>query len=332
MEINGYHDHADWLQDWQSKRNSQFYVLGSGDEETGCQGCQIVENENGTFNMRLRSLSKEASYLTISGIDFKYGSDVIRSAIANNIDAKVTRANRDMQVRLNKKRTAEAESLHIDPVLIDVIPAVLGQALSYRFIRDEKGWRIMITTDLPDFERISVEGDGYVGLDLNADCITMAETNRHGNLLKSKVFPLVTYGKNTNQAETLICEVAKQIVDYAASVKKPICMEKLSFKNKKADLSKENPRQARMLSSFSYNKIIQAVKTRAYRFGIVTKQVNPAFTSVIGLINHSKRLGISVHQAAAFVVARRGNRSILFLHPGGTVYVVSHLVPAGNNP
>ena len=62
-----------------------------------------------------------------------------------------------------------------------------------------------------------------------------------------------------------------------------------------------------MLSSLSYNKIIQAVKARAYRFGITTKQVNPAYSSLIGLVNYSRSKGISVHQAAAFVIARRGS-------------------------
>ena len=307
LEINGYHDHADWLKDWQSQRNSQFYVLGSGDEESGCQGCQITENIDGTFGIRLRSPSKVAEYLTIDKVAFKYGSNVINNTIAINVAAKVTRSDRDKLVRINKKASEAAEILNIEPVFIDVPPAILGQALSYRFLRDAKGWRIMVTTDQPDFQRISVEGDGYVGLDINADCITLAETNRHGNLLNSKVIPLVTYGKNTDQAETLICEVAKQIVDYAALVKKPVCMERLSFKAKKAALNKDNPKQARMLSSLSYNKIIQAVKARAYRFGIVVKDVNPAYTSVIGLVNYSKKFGISVHQAAAFAVARRGS-------------------------
>jgi IS605 OrfB family transposase len=306
-EINGYANHAEWQKDWQAKRSSQFYVLGSGDEESGCQGCLITKNPDGTFSLKLRSLGKTAEYLILKNIDFKYGADVISAAIVNNVAAKSTRSNRDSQVRQNKMLEAIAAEKNIEPTLIDVKPAVLGQALSYRFIRNGKGWRVMITTDAPAFERVSVKCNGMVGLDINADCIAMAETDRFGNLVKSKIIKLVTYGKSSDQAEALICEVAKQIVNYAVSVKKPICMEKLDFKNKKAALSKENPKQSRMLSSLSYNKIIQAIKSRAYRFGIVTKQVNPAYTSIIGLVNYSKNKGISVHQAAAFVIARRGS-------------------------
>ena len=303
-EINGYANHAEWQKDWRDKRNSQFYVLGSGDEETGCQGCRTTENSDGTFNLKLRSLSKVATYLEINNVSFKYGSAVISNAILCNAIAKDSRSDKGKQLRKLAKTTDEPDE---SAESVTKPTATLGAALSYRFMRDAKGWRLMITTDLPEFKRISVNGDGFVGLDINADCITMAETNRHGNLIKSKVFPLVTYGKTTDQAEAIICEVAKQIVAYAVSVKKPIVMENLSFKTKKAALSKENKKHSRMLSSLSYNKIIQAIKSRAYRHGIVTKQINPAYTSVIGLVNHVKPLGLSVHQAAAYVIARRGS-------------------------
>lgn len=35
-------------------------------------------------------------------------------------------------------------------------------------------------------------------------------------------------------------------------------------------------------------------------------EVNPAFSSTIGAVNYAHRLGISVHQGAALVIARRG--------------------------
>ena len=244
-------------------------------------------------------VTKTAEYLTLGNIEFKYGAEVISAAIANNEAAKATRLIRRNHIHQNKKSESGETSV--------IEPAVLGQALTYRFLRDSKGWRVMVTMGLPPLERVSVSGNGMIGLDINADCIALAETDRFGNMVKSKIHNLVTYGKSSDQAEAMICEVAKQIVDYAVLTKKPICMEKLDFKRKKAALSKENPKQARMLSSLSYNKIIQAVKSRAYRFGITTKQVNPAYSSLIGLVNYSRSKGISVHQAAAFVIARRGS-------------------------
>jgi hypothetical protein len=73
LEANGYQSHEEWKQDWISKRNSQFYVLGSRDETAGCQGCVISANMDGTFNLRLRSLSKKAGYILIENAAIPYG-------------------------------------------------------------------------------------------------------------------------------------------------------------------------------------------------------------------------------------------------------------------
>jgi transposase len=50
-----------------------------------------------------------------------------------------------------------------------------------------------------------------------------------------------------------------------------------------------------MIYRFSYNKIIQGIKSMAYCFGIEVVELNPAYTSIIGLANYYKRFGISVH-------------------------------------
>lgn len=170
------------------------------------------------------------------------------------------------------------------------------------------------TTKTPAFIPVSkIQGipagspKSWASATINADRIVASETDRFGNLVGTKEFPLVTYGKSTDQATALICEVAKELVAYAAQAMKPVFLEKLGFSKKKAGLRNEKPKYARMLSSFSYNKIIQAVKSRAFRFGVEVLEVNPAYTSMIGLVNHSRSRGISVHQAASFSIARRGS-------------------------
>ena len=47
----------------------------------------------------------------------------------------------------------------------------LGQAVSYRFKRDDKGWRVFA-----DLEHVPVVTDGAIGVDLNADHLAVAET------------------------------------------------------------------------------------------------------------------------------------------------------------
>ena len=60
-----------------------------------------------------------------------------------------------------------------------------------------------------------------------------------------------------------------------------------------------------MLSSFSYGKVKAYFISRGYRQGVEVHQVNPAYSSVIGRVKFMERYGLSVHQAAALVLARR---------------------------
>ena len=116
---------------------------------------------------------------------------------------------------------------------------------------------------------------------------------------------LVTYGRNTRQAEALIGDAVASVVEYGREVGKPIVIEKLDFRQKKAALEGESRKYSRMLSSFSYGKIKAYFVSRGYREGVEVHQVNPAFSSVIGRVKFMERYGLSVHQAAALVLARR---------------------------
>ena len=86
---------------------------------------------------------------------------------------------------------------------------------------------------------------------------------------------------------------------------KPIVIEKLDFRQKKAALEGQSRKYSRMLSSFSYGKVKAYFNSRGCREGVEVHQVNPAFSSVIGRVKFMERYGLSVHQAAALVLARR---------------------------
>ena len=152
------------------------------------------------------------------------------------------------------------------------------QALSYRFLRDGKGWRVFLTTNRPEIKTLSVKTSGVIGINLNADRLAVSEIDRFGNMINSQDIPLVTYGKDSDQAKALIGDAVKEAVALAEKVLKPIVIEKLDFSKKKAALEAEDPEHARMISSFSYHKIIHGIKSRAYRFGIEVLEVAPAYT------------------------------------------------------
>lgn len=267
LEENSYRSHEEWRQDWTSKRTSQFYVLGSKDETAGCQGCVITADLDGTFNLRIR----------LPGFLAEDGKYVYLRGVRFSYGAEVIR-----------------QALRC------------GQAISYRFIRDAKGWRVMVSTDLPKIKTISFRHAGAIGVDINEDCLAVSEIDRFGNMAGSRIVPLVTYGKSTNQARAIIGDVVKEVVAHAVAARKQIVIEKLDFKKKRAELEAESPGRARLLSSLAYNKIIQQIHSAAYRAGIEVIEVNPAYTSTIGAVNYTCRYGISTHQGAAFAIARRG--------------------------
>jgi len=181
-----------------------------------------------------------------------------------------------------------------------------GQAITYRFLRDKKGWRVFVSTARPEVPIKTLKPIGTIGVDLNANHVALVETDRFGNLIDTETLSLNTYGKSKGQTEALIGEAVKVIVERSKKTLKPIVIEDLDFSQKKSVL-KENSsnRHARMLSSFAYNKFRQFIEARAFKHGVRLYKVNPAFTSVIGRVKYASRYGLTVHHAAALVIARR---------------------------
>ncbi|WP_096230345.1 hypothetical protein [Thermoanaerobacterium sp. RBIITD] len=61
----------------------------------------------------------------------------------------------------------------------------------------------------------------------------------------------------------------------------------------------------RMASNFAYSKVIEAEMRSDYKKGVEVKEVWPAHTSTIGYYKYKECYGITIHEAAAMVIARR---------------------------
>ena len=288
LKANGYGSHEAWLEEWRAARSDEFFVLGSRDETAGCQLCVASVNDDGTLTLRLRMpdglAGLHGKYLVVPSVRFASGHDVVLAALGSNTEYAVYR-------REHGEKAARV--------------AALGQAISYRFKRDAKGWRVFATTELPEVAVTTDRRRGAIGVDLNADHLAVAETDASGNYLNSWRVPLVTYGKRHHQGEALIGDAVASVVEYARGVGKPLVVEKLDFRQKKAVLEGESRRYSRMLSGFSYGKIKAYFLSRGYRQGVEVHQVNPAYSSVVGRVKFMERYGLTVHQAAALVLARR---------------------------
>ena len=288
LEDNGYASHEEWLSGWREARSDEFFVLGSRDETAGCQLCVATVADDGTLTLRLRMpdclADQHGKYLTIRGVHFNHGHEQMLAALGSN--AAYARHRREP----GEQAVRETE---------------LGQAISYRFKRDERGWRVFVTTHMIDVPVVTDQRRGAIGVDLNADHLAVAETDASGNPLHSFSVPLVTYGKSQHQAEAIVGDAVASVVAYAHEAGKPIVIERLEFRQKKAVLEGESRRYSRMLSRFSYGKIKAYFISRGYRQGVEVRQVNPAYSSVIGRVKFMEHYGLSVHQAAALVLARR---------------------------
>jgi hypothetical protein len=189
LEENGYESHAEWKQAWKEARSNQFFVIGSKDETAGCQGCVATAEEDGSYSLRVR-LPNSATR----------GKHLVISGL-----------------RFSYGQEQFEEAL------------AAGRALSYRFLRDAKGWRVFVSMEVLPVERITERRLGAIGIDINPDQLVLAELDRFGNFIGGEHIPAVTYGKRPEQAQAIVGDAVKQAMAEAIRTRKPIVIERLEF-------------------------------------------------------------------------------------------------------
>ena len=285
LESNGYLSHEEWKNDWKQVRASEIFILGSKDETSGNQSCTATIAQDGSITLRVRlpdAISPQfGKYLHIPNIHFAYGHDVIIAAI------------RDCYLR------QQLFSLN------DLGYKNHGRAITFRFKKDSKGWRLFASTDMQFPALITRKEKGVIAVDINSDHLAIVETDRFGNLLQALNIPLHLRNVSKDQTKALIGNTSTQIIALCEKTQKPLILEKLDFKKKKAQLREKNPSYSRMLSAFAYASIIAHLKSRGQARGIEVHNVNPAFTSLIGRVKFAERYGLTIHIAASLCIGRR---------------------------
>jgi len=80
-------------------------------------------------------------------------------------------------------------------------------------------------------------------------------------------------------------------------------LENLQFKRGKSHSRKLN----RIFHNFTFYRLIDAIAREAKQQGVAIRRVNPAFSSIIGQMKYQEVYPhLAVHEAAAYVLARRG--------------------------
>ena len=147
---------------------------------------------------------------------------------------------------------------------------------------------------------------GSIGIDINADHIATAEIDAFGNLVKAKTYKIHKY-KNRNKREYERYCIIKKIVDNCIDTNKHLVIEDLNFDELKSESLYNNKRRNRMLSNFAYSRLKEKIERKCSLEGVHLEIVDPSYTSQIGKLKYTKRLGLSIHHSAAYTIARRGS-------------------------
>ena len=133
LEANGCASHQEWLRDWREARNDGFFVLGSRDERAGCQLCVAAVADDGTLTLRLRMPERLAGQHDSTWSSRECGFSTAMSRCWRRCRAMASMSHTGAS--MVRRRCGRTE---------------LGQAISYRVKRDEKGWRVFVTTEMMD--------------------------------------------------------------------------------------------------------------------------------------------------------------------------------------
>jgi IS605 OrfB family transposase len=100
-------------------------------------------------------------------------------------------------------------------------------------------------------------------------------------------------------------DIVAEVVLLAESLGCAIAIESLDFSKKKASMGEESRLYNEMLSNLSTSLFSTSLESRCRRYGVELIKVNPAFTSVIGMIKFMSRYGLNSGTSAAMAIARR---------------------------
>jgi IS605 OrfB family transposase len=188
----------------------------------------------------------------------------------------------------------------------DLIQSALaqGQAMTYRFLKENNKWYVFLSTEAPSIKRVSDFKNGALGIDLNPGCLAVTHISSDGNLIRAWQVPVLIQGRKKEQIEATLGEEIAKIAEYAKTHGLPTIIEDLDFSKKKSEMNSRGTN--RMLSHFAYSKFANMISSRWYKSGVELIKVNPAYTSVIGKHKFSLGYGLSSHCSAAMAIARRG--------------------------
>ena len=272
---NGFKSHEAWLNWYRKRRDNQVNYIGSAEEPQGNQNCQLHYNSNSDndyFSLKVRKdlelmLNEKDKFIYLDNLNFKYQRDK----------------------------------------LIEIIKAH-KTPFSTRILRRGTKWYLQMIFTWQNHTKDTQTNIlyGAIGIDYNAGFMEVSETDYYGNLTRQEHIPLINHGTG-DKAKSEMREKISKLVKQAVERGKPIVAEELDFKVKKAKtlpgLKKE---YNKMIHAFDYSRYKDALESATFRNKVELIRVKAAYTTIIGVEKYQDRRKLNRHQAASYVIARKG--------------------------
>ncbi len=149
--------------------------------------------------------------------------------------------------------------------------------------------------------------NGVIAIDTNASPIhlAIAEVSKTGEMLSYQTISLhhlLELSQNSKDHQEWI--LAHRIVDLAIQKGKAMAIENLK-KLKKGMREDGKAELRKRLHNWNAKKFLQKLKRVAKLKGVEVIEINPAYTSVIGMLKYAPQLNIDKDIAGAYVIGRR---------------------------
>lgn len=274
LKENGYKDHSQWLEEWRAKREGRFYCVGKSQLGGGTMMKVFPIEQQGKYRL---DITVPRPLVQKWGAKVSVGFEVC------------DRTGRYLSSDLNYALECQK------PITTQV----------FRREHKDSQWYIHLTTYVQHVPIVHNIKRGCLGIDFNAESLSLTYVKPDGNIAwcqeMSYQWKKLTSTQRTVAMRDLVC----QVVRIAEGLGCAIAIESLDFSKKKARMSEEGKLYNEMLSNLAFGLFREALASRCKRFGVQLIKVNPAFTSLIGMLKFMAKYGLNSGTAAAMCIARR---------------------------
>jgi len=164
-----------------------------------------------------------------------------------------------------------------------------------------------VSFEIPTPEVRCTKENGVIAIDTNASPIhlAVAEVSKTGELLSYQTISLHNLlGLSQNSKDHQEWILAHQIVNLAIEKGKAIAIENLK-KLKRGRRGDGKAKLRKILHQWNAKRFLQKLKRVAMLKGVEVIEVNPAYTSIMGMLKYAPQLSIDKDVAGAYVIGRR---------------------------